>query len=69
MSASWAGLPEIESYGMDWADVYFGLRGGGTLDDMSDIPAAVLSAQPGGAGSDLGAALAEDALVPGARAG
>ena len=39
---SW--LPEIEAYGMDWADVYFGLRGASPLTQMSDIPAPVLAA-------------------------
>jgi aminopeptidase len=34
---SW--VPEIEAYGMDWADVYFGLRGGYNLHEHSDIPA------------------------------
>ena len=39
---SW--LPEIEAYGMDWADVYFGLRGASNLHQLSDIPAQVLAA-------------------------
>ncbi len=38
---SW--LPEIEAYGMDWADVYIGLRGGCDARLMSDIPAPVLA--------------------------
>jgi len=46
---AWA--PEIESYGMDWADVYFGLRGANLLDDMSDIPAAALSAHQAAQGA------------------
>ncbi len=46
---AWA--PEIESYGMDWADVYFGLRGGVTLEAMSEIPAAALSAQQAAQGA------------------
>lgn len=37
-------LPEIEAYGMDWADVYFGLRGAYDLDMHDDIPAAALAA-------------------------
>lgn len=37
-------LPELEAYGMDWADVYFGLRGAHNLDEHADIPAHVLSA-------------------------
>lgn len=32
-------LPEIEAYGMEWADVYFGLRGAYNLDMFWDIPA------------------------------
>ena len=39
---SW--LPEIEAYGMEWADVYFGLRGASDPGLMSDIPAAALAA-------------------------
>ena len=39
---SW--LPEIEAQGMDWAHVYFGLRGASPLDLMSDIPASALAA-------------------------
>jgi aminopeptidase len=38
---SW--LPELEAYGMEWADVYFGLRGGSNLFEHADIPANVLS--------------------------
>lgn len=37
-------VPEIEAYGMDWADVYFGLRGAHNLHEHSDIPADRLSA-------------------------
>lgn len=33
-------LPEIEAYAMEWADVYFGLRGAYNLDIFWDIPAA-----------------------------
>ena len=29
--------PEIEAYGMEWADVYFGLRGGGPHDERGEI--------------------------------
>jgi aminopeptidase len=36
-------VPEIESYGMSWADVYFGLRGGHNLDIFWDVPAKKLS--------------------------
>ena len=46
---SW--LPEIEAYGMDWADVYFGLRGGGALDLMRNIPASALSANQAAQGA------------------
>jgi aminopeptidase len=35
--------PEIEAYGMDWADVYFGLRGAHNLDVFWDVPAEKLS--------------------------
>ena len=31
-------VPEIEAYGMEWADVYFGLRGAYNLDVLWDIP-------------------------------
>lgn len=34
-------IPEIESYGMEWADVYIGLRGGFNLYELSDIPMEV----------------------------
>jgi aminopeptidase len=34
-----AWVPEIEAYGMAWADVYFGLRGAADLDAHADIPA------------------------------
>jgi aminopeptidase len=37
----WA--PEIEAYGMEWADVYFGLRGAHNLDVFWDIPADKLA--------------------------
>jgi len=36
-------VPEIEAYGMDWADVYFGLRGAHNLHEMADVPAEALS--------------------------
>jgi aminopeptidase len=36
-------VPEIEAYGMEWADVYFGLRGAHNLDVFWDIPAKKLS--------------------------
>lgn len=38
---SW--IPEIEAYGMEWADVYFGLRGAHNLSVFWDIPADRLS--------------------------
>ncbi len=34
-----AWVPEIEAYGMQWADVYLGLRGASRLDQHADIPA------------------------------
>lgn len=37
-------VPEIEAYGMEWADVYFGLRGAHNLDVHWDCPADVLAA-------------------------
>ena len=37
-------VPEIEAYGMEWADVYFGLRGASNPHRMSDIAAPVLAA-------------------------
>ncbi|GAB4472243.1 MAG: aminopeptidase [Anaerolineae bacterium] len=39
---SW--VPEIEAYGMEWADVYIGLRGAHNLFEHADIPAEVLAA-------------------------
>ena len=36
-------LPEIESYGMEWADVYFGLRGASNPHEFWDIPAEKLA--------------------------
>jgi aminopeptidase len=38
---SW--VPEIEAYGMEWADVYFGLRGAHNLDVFWDVPSDRLS--------------------------
>jgi len=37
-------VPEIEAYGMEWADVYFGLRGAHDLEQHSDISAGRLAA-------------------------
>jgi len=39
-----AWVPEIEAYGMEWADVYFGLRGGYNLYEHADIPAERMTA-------------------------
>lgn len=36
-------LPEVEAWGMEWADVYFGLRGGYNLYEFADIPAERLT--------------------------
>jgi aminopeptidase len=36
-------VPEIEAYGMDWADVYIGLRGGFPLDIHTGVPAERLA--------------------------
>jgi aminopeptidase len=38
-----AWVPEIEAYGMEWADVYIGLRGAHNLDEAWDIPAERLA--------------------------
>lgn len=38
---SW--VPEMEMWGMDWADVYIGLRGAHNLYELQDIPADKLS--------------------------
>jgi len=38
-----AWVPEIEAYGMQWADVYFGLRGAYDLKQHQAIPADVLA--------------------------
>ena len=35
-------VPEIEMYGMEWADVYFGLRGAHNLDVFWDVPSEKL---------------------------
>ncbi|HUV07806.1 MAG TPA: aminopeptidase [Spirochaetia bacterium] len=37
-------VPELEAYGMEWADVYFGLRGAHNPDVFWDVPADRLSA-------------------------
>jgi aminopeptidase len=37
-------VPEIEAYGMEWADVYFGLRGAYNLYEHATIPADRLAA-------------------------
>lgn len=39
---SW--VPEIEGYGMEWADVYFGLRGAHDLHQFADVDARTLAA-------------------------
>ena len=36
-------VPEMEAYGLEWANVYFGLRGGHNLNVCWDIPAEKLS--------------------------
>jgi aminopeptidase len=38
---SW--VPEIEAYGMEWADCYIGLRGGSNLHELDAIPTDRLS--------------------------
>ena len=37
-------VPEVEAFGMHWADVYLGLRGGYNLHQHANIPADVLAA-------------------------
>jgi aminopeptidase len=37
-------VPEIEAYGMEWADVYFGLRGAHNLYELADVRPALLAA-------------------------
>ena len=37
-----AWIPEIEAYGMEWADVYIGLRGAHNLYELADIPSEKL---------------------------
>lgn len=43
--------PEIEAYGMDWADVYIGLRGASDASLMRDIDATVLAANQAAQGA------------------
>ena len=57
----WA--PEIEAQGMEWADVYFGLRGAHNLDVFWDIPSDKLSLLRKGMGKISTPALAENPLV------
>ena len=45
-----AWVPEIEAYGMEWADVYIGLRGAYNLHIHSQIPAEKLSLNQGAMG-------------------
>ena len=37
-------VPEIEAYGMEWADCYLGLRGAFNLDECWDVPAEKIAA-------------------------
>ena len=62
-------VPEIEAYGMEWADVYIGLRGAYNLHMHSDIAAPRLSMNQGAMGRVFHVALGKDTLVPGPRAG
>jgi aminopeptidase len=43
--------PEIEAYGMDWADVYIGLRGASDASLMRDINPSVLAANQAAQGA------------------
>jgi aminopeptidase len=45
-----AWVPEIEAHGMEWADVYFGLRGAYNLHIHSDVDAARLALNQGALG-------------------
>jgi len=36
-------VPEIEAHGMEWADVYIGLRGAHNLYELADVPTDVLA--------------------------
>lgn len=36
-------VPEIEAYGMEWADVYIGLRGAHNLYELAGVPAEALA--------------------------
>lgn len=45
---SW--VPEVEMYGMEWADVYFGLRGAHNLNVYWDVPSDKLSLLRGAMG-------------------
>jgi aminopeptidase len=38
-----AWVPELEAWGMEWADVYFGLRGAHNLHELDDVPPEVLA--------------------------
>ena len=44
-------LPELEAYGMDWADVYIGLRGASDFGIMNDIPTQSLAANQAAQGA------------------
>lgn len=37
-------VPEIEAYGMDWADIYVGLRGAHDLHELNEVPVDALAA-------------------------
>ena len=43
-------VPEIEAYGMEWADVYIGLRGASNIHEHDDIPVETLSLNQGAMG-------------------
>ncbi|MHB9031979.1 MAG: aminopeptidase [Anaerolineae bacterium] len=44
-------VPEIEAYGMQWADVYFGLRGAHNPHEFADIPADRIALHQGAMGA------------------
>ena len=45
---SW--MPEIEAHGMEWADVYIGLRGASNIHEHDDIPSEAIALNQGAMG-------------------
>jgi len=44
-------IPEMEIWGMEWADVYIGLRGAHNLFELQDIPGEKLAANQAAMGA------------------